>query len=151
MWTLGGSGMASTQRESGTPTIWDRRLDMFSAELLEARLEAHRAHVLHTMVGWPASALSALVSTTIFASENLRELAGCAAALVAVLTATNAFFNPQRQTTRAEQRVRALKALLLDVERTMGTQNDSAEWWTLQLRRVDRRYEQIAGDQHDLS
>lgn len=122
---------------------------MLTAELVEARFEAHRAHVLHTVVGWPASALSAVVSTTIFASDNLRELAGCAAALVAVLTATNAFFNPQRQMTRAEQRVRALKALLLDVERTMGTQNDSADWWSLQLRRVDRRYEQINGDTRD--
>jgi hypothetical protein len=141
--------MASTHKASGRPTIWDRRLDMLAAELVEARLEARRAHLLHTVVGWPASALSALVSTTIFASDNLRELAGCAAALVAVLTATNAFFNPQRQMSRAEQRVRGLKALLLDVERTMGSHNESVEWWTLQLRRVDRRYEQITGDQHD--
>lgn len=142
--------MARTQKESAAPTIWDKRLDMLAADLLEARLEARRAHVAHTLVGWPATALSALVSTTIFASDSLRELAGCAAALVAVLTATNAFFNPQRQMSRAEQRVRALKALLLDVERTMGTQNDSADWWTLQLRRVDRRYEQITGDQHEV-
>ena len=142
--------MGRTQKASATPSIWERRLDMLAAELLEARLEAHRAHVLHTVVGWPACALSALVSTTIFASDNLRELAGCAAALVAVLTATNAFFNPQRQMTRAEQRVRALKALLLDVERTMGAQNDSADWWSLQLRRVDRRYEQISSDLHDV-
>ena len=142
--------MARTQKESGTPTIWDKRLEMLATDLLEARLEAHRAHVLHTLVGWPASALSALVSTTIFASDSLRELSGCAAALVAVLTATNAFFNPQRQMSRAGQRVRALKALLLDVERTMGTRNDSTDWWTLQLRRVDRRYEQINSDQHEV-
>ena len=142
--------MTKTQKGSGTPTIWDKRVDMLATELLDARLEAHRAHLLYTVVGWPASALSALVSTTIFAADGLRLLAGCAAALVAVLTATNAFFNPQQQMARAAQRVRGLKALLLDVERTMGTQNGSAEWWTMQLRRVDRRYEQITCEQRDL-
>jgi hypothetical protein len=135
-------GIASTEDSS----IWDRRRSMIECELEHAMRSEGRARAMYTVVGWPAAVLSTLVSTAIFASDSLRLLSGCAAALVAVLTATNAFFNPQDDRARAGEQAHALRSLLLDLERTTQVHNDDASYWIKQLERIDRRYEQITGD-----
>lgn len=89
-------------------SIWDRRRSMIECE--QALRSEGRSQATYTVVGWPAAVLSPLVSTAIFASEDLRLLSGCLAALVAVLTATNAFFNPQDDRTKAGQQAHALRS-----------------------------------------
>jgi hypothetical protein len=135
-------GLVGTEGSS----IWDRRRSMIESELQQALRSEEHAHAMYTIVGWPAAVLSTLVSTTIFASEGLRLVSGCLAALVAVLTATNAFFNPQDDRARARQEAHALRSLLLDLERTVQVSNDDENYWKRQLERIDRRYEQITGD-----
>ena len=124
-------------------SIWDRRRSMIECELEQALRSEGRSQAMYTVVGWPAAVLSTLVSTAIFASEDLRLLSGCLAALVAVLTATNAFFNPQDDRAKAGQQAHALRSLLLDLERTTQVSNDDDNYWIKQLERLDRRYEQI--------
>ena len=132
-------GIVGTEESS----IWDRRRSMIESELEQALRSEGRSRAMYTVVGWPAAVLSTLVSTAIFASEGLRLLSGFLAALVAVLTATNAFFNPQDDRAKAGQQAHALRSLLLDLERTTQVHNDDDNYWIKQLERLDRRYEQI--------
>jgi hypothetical protein len=129
--------------------ILQRRHD--KASNLDAR-HSRRAgvwHVIYVLVGWPVAALSALVSTAIFAAENLQVLAGIMAAVVTGLTATDAFFKPSERSVNNKRTAFQYEKLARAIERlTSSIEECTREEAISRLQSIDEEFDRI---QHEFA
>jgi uncharacterized protein YlxW (UPF0749 family) len=130
-------------------TILDRRHT--KASQLDARHSRRAAfwHGIYVLVGWPVAALSALVSTAIFAAENLQLLAGVMAAVVTGLTATDAFFKPSERAVNNRRIAYQYEKLARTIERvTSSIEEYTREEAISRLQSIDEEFDRI---QHELA
>lgn len=126
---------AEAVEEVESPHAHEELLGIWLNRVREYRDQDERqrraASTWSNILGWPAAVISALVSTTIFADERLRVLAGVLAAVVAVLTATTAWWNPAGAVSETRTRRNEWDRLILqlegDIPRVKGLSTEKLE------------------------